>query len=74
MDNPNYDAAVAELVAEAIAADPNHTKNSVATKALIPHPTFERRLKVGGWKTSEIMRIAGVLEVHPASLLPEQVA
>lgn len=76
MDNLNYDAAVAALVSEAIAAAPSETKNSVATKALIAHSTFERKLAGGGkgFTIGEVWTIARILEVPPASLLPEQVA
>ena len=74
MDKPNYDAEVAALIAEAIAADPNETKNSVATKTLIPHSTLERKLQAGGFKVSEAARIARVLGVHPATFVPEWVA
>jgi hypothetical protein len=74
MDTSNYDAEVARLVDEAIEAATGETKNSVASKAHIAHATFERKLGAGGFKVSEIMRIARVLNVPPASLLPEQVA
>ena len=75
MDNLNYDAAVAEIIGEAINAAPGETKNSVAKKAFIPHSTLERKLAGGGeWKVSEIRRIASVLGVTPASLYPDEVA
>jgi len=75
MDNLNYDAAVAARISEAIAAAPNETKNSVASKVLIAHSTFERKLAGGkGFTTGEVWRIARVLDIPPATLTPEWVA
>lgn len=75
MDNLNYDAEVAARLAEAITAHPVETKNSVAKKILMPHSTFERRLAGDkGFTIGQVMRMAQILNVPTADLLPERVA
>ena len=49
------------------------TQKWTADKAGIAHTTFQRKMNGGAaWTVDELARIARVLEVSPAELLPEE--
>lgn len=64
---------IASLIDEAMAG---RTKKSTAMRAGIALSTFERKMLAGGddFKVTELRRIAAALGVHPATLMPPDLA
>lgn len=61
----------AKAVAQAVLAS-GKSRLQVATEALIPERTFYRKVQLGGFDWSELLRIAEVTGVHPSQFTPPQ--
>lgn len=71
MDNAEFDKAVAEVVAAAIAEEIGSV-NGAAKRSGIPYATLDRRLKDGSFTVRELRRLAEATGRKVADFIPRE--